>query len=39
MREQTDQEKENIVSTLNIIRAWKDREYRLTLSEAERAAL
>ena len=27
------------MSTLNIIRAWKDREYRLTLSEAERAAL
>lgn len=27
------------MTTLNIIRAWKDEEYRLSLSEAERAAL
>jgi mersacidin/lichenicidin family type 2 lantibiotic len=33
------QGKEIIVSNLNIIRAWKDEEYRLSLSEAERAAL
>ena len=27
------------MSQANIIRAWKDEEYRLSLSEAERAAL
>jgi len=27
------------MSTLNIIRAWKDEEYRSSLSEAERALL
>ena len=31
--------KENDVSQANIIRAWKDEEYRLSLSEAERASL
>jgi mersacidin/lichenicidin family type 2 lantibiotic len=27
------------MSAINIIRAWKDEEYRLSLSEAERASL
>src|SRR5262245_16209342 len=31
--------KENVMSQPNIIRAWKDEEYRRSLSEAERASL
>jgi mersacidin/lichenicidin family type 2 lantibiotic len=31
--------KENAMSHLDIIRAWKDEEYRLSLSTAERAQL
>jgi mersacidin/lichenicidin family type 2 lantibiotic len=31
--------KENAMSHLDIIRAWKDEEYRLSLSDAERAQL
>src|SRR5438874_6904748 len=33
------QEKETMMNGLDIIRAWKDEEYRATLTEAERAAL
>jgi mersacidin/lichenicidin family type 2 lantibiotic len=33
------QRKEDIMTHLDIIRAWKDPEYRLSLSEAERALL
>jgi mersacidin/lichenicidin family type 2 lantibiotic len=32
-------EKENAMSHFNIVRAWKDAEYRRNLSEAERALL
>jgi mersacidin/lichenicidin family type 2 lantibiotic len=31
--------KENTMSQVNVVRAWKDEEYRLGLTEAERAAL
>jgi mersacidin/lichenicidin family type 2 lantibiotic len=31
--------KESVMSHVNVIRAWKDEEYRNSLSEAERAAL
>ena len=33
------QRKEDTMTHLDIIRAWKDEEYRLSLSEAERALL
>jgi mersacidin/lichenicidin family type 2 lantibiotic len=35
----TVQQRRSKMSTLDIIRAWKDEEYRLSLSEAERALL
>jgi mersacidin/lichenicidin family type 2 lantibiotic len=39
MTKQVLQRKEDIMTHLDIIRAWKDPEYQLSLSEAERALL
>jgi mersacidin/lichenicidin family type 2 lantibiotic len=39
MTRQASQRKEDVMRHLDIIRAWKDEEYRLSLSEAERALL